>query len=133
VAESNQLITLELLDMFARTGCQCKAPDPVVIARYAAGFTSREWYATCYHPRIQSFFGIIADRDSGESDWTWFSLDELDSLRARSAGRTVEIWQPPQSWERGDPLPSPLVFPLHIHRDSAWSPQPLSATGLRVS
>lgn len=124
------LLTLELLDRFAQAGCQCKLSDPVVLARFQAAFVERQWFAVCYHPRIRSFFGLATRAGWSRPRWAWFSLDELLSLRGRRAGRGVELWEPPPGWRRGDPTPSPLLYPLRVELDAGWVPAPLSETGL---
>jgi len=125
-----ELLSLDLLEQFAQVGCQCRASDPRILARYWADFSPREWYAVCYHPRLKSFFGMIRERHDGRCEWAWFRLAELESTRARLVNGRIQLWEPPTGWKRGDPLPPDSRYPLHVTRDTRWRPITATKAGL---
>jgi len=125
-----ELLSLDLLEEFARVGCQCRATDPMVLARYYADFSPWEWYAVCYHPRIRSFFGMTREKRGGPPEWAWFSLAELESARARFTANGFQIWAPPANHKRDGATPPDNQYPLRVVRDPRWRAIPAKAAGL---
>lgn len=72
-----QLLTKELIDIFAKVGRQDR--DPYIIAKFfnPAGAGTR--YATEYYPEDQVFFGYVTGL--AEDERGTFSLEELQSYK----------------------------------------------------
>lgn len=98
-----KLLTQALIKRFATVGRQEDVKDPIVIAKFFNPSGSATWYATEYNSEDQCFLGYVTGLF--EDEWGYFSLDELEAVKA-----------PP--------------FGLSIERDLCWKEQPLSqATG----
>lgn len=71
------ILTSELLRKFNALGSQENNPDPMVVVKYFYG--SWTWFATEFDPESRTFFGYVVWQ---ESEWGYFSLDELESYRS---------------------------------------------------
>lgn len=75
-----ELMTQEILEKFRATGSQESIPDPIIIVKYFTPWTSWTWYATEFDEAEWIFFGYVVGQ---ESEWWYFSLAELQSVRGR--------------------------------------------------
>lgn len=72
------LLTKAIEARFAKVGKQMNAKDPVVIAKFFTPWSNWTWYATEYDKLNRIFFGYVVGL---ESEWGYFSLDELAGVR----------------------------------------------------
>ena len=75
-----QLLTKEILTKFNFVWSQENNPDPIIIAKFFHPASSWTWYATEFDPTTSTFFGYVVWH---ESEWGYFSLEELQSFRDR--------------------------------------------------
>lgn len=83
------LLTKALAARFASVGSQENVADPVVIAKFFHPMSSWTWYATEYDPTDKIFFGRV---DGFESEWGNFSLEELETTKARGLGMERDLY-----------------------------------------
>ncbi|MBP7806431.1 DUF2958 domain-containing protein [Candidatus Gracilibacteria bacterium] len=81
-----QLLTKELLQKFNTLGSQENTTDPIIVAKYFHPASSWTWFATEFDIESRTFFGYVIGH---ESEWGYFSLDELQSFKDRY-GLTIE-------------------------------------------
>lgn len=77
-----KLLTIELLERFAKIGRQEDSSDPIVVAKFFNPTGAGTWYATEYDPASREFFGFVSIFGDWNDEWGSFSLDELESYRS---------------------------------------------------
>ena len=74
----HQLMNQELLDEFAKIGCQKNADDPIIVAKFFTPWSCWTWYATEFDPEELRFFGLVIGH---EQEFGYFSLAEMVEIR----------------------------------------------------
>jgi len=77
-----KLMTKELERRFKEVGRQEYAKDPIVIAKFFDPCGPGTWLATEYDPRTKLFFGYVSIFGDHNDEWGYFSLEELESVKA---------------------------------------------------
>jgi len=92
-----KLLTKELADQFPKLYATENIPegDKVVIAKYFHPMSHQTWYAVEYDPDKQLFFGYV-DTGDQDSEWGYFSLDEMQNLKVRGLGMERDLYFKPQ-------------------------------------
>ena len=91
-----KLLTKELAAQFPKLLSTEKVPetDKVVIAKFFHPFSQITWYAVEYDPNDELFFGYV---DNGpDSEWGYFSLREMSSLKVKGLGMERDLYFKPQ-------------------------------------
>ena len=78
-----KLLTIELLERFAKIGRQEDCSDPIVIAKFFNPTGAGTWYATEYDPASQEFFGHVSIFGDWNDEWGSFSLAELENYQGK--------------------------------------------------
>ena len=76
-----RLMTKELEKRFAEVGSQEIVKDPVIIAKFFNPCGAGTWYATEYYPKNKAFFGYVSLFGDWNDEWSYFSLEELESYK----------------------------------------------------
>lgn len=78
-----KLLTIELLDRFAKIGRQEDSSDPIVVAKFFNPTGAGTWYATEYDPESKEFFGFVSIFGDWNDEWGSFSLAELENYQGK--------------------------------------------------
>ena len=91
------LLPKELAAKFPNIGSTEKIPeaDKVVIAKFFHPLSHQTWYAVEYNPKDREFFGYV-DTGDYDSEWGYFSLDEMNSLNVKGLGMERDLYFKPQ-------------------------------------
>ena len=76
-----KLMTKRLEARFAKIGSQEAKDDPIVVAKFFNPAGRGTWFATEYDPENRIFFGYVSLFGDHCDEWSYFSLDELQSVR----------------------------------------------------
>lgn len=85
-----KLMTPELEAKFAEIGRQEDNWNPLVVCKIFNPSGAQTWYATEYNPEERVFFGFVTLGNELDSEWGYFSLDELEDIRTPPFGLALE-------------------------------------------